>query len=178
MSQTHDKTVFDPAPPASRFLVWFALLIASAVAIFYNFTLLDGLMAKLVGGQARIFGEMSVASVGAGVIVSLEVCQGLFFLESRSVTHLFPVIHALPAASRRALGYVFVFLIVCFAGIQAGLVWMEHVLAERAAAELYATTGQVPPTAEMAVAFILPFVLILAGLSMDRVVQTLRRRAT
>jgi hypothetical protein len=179
MSQPQDKTVFDPAPPASRFLVWLALLIASAVAIFYNFTLLDGLMAKLVGGQARIFGDMSVASVGAAVLVILEVCNGLFFLESRSVTHMFPVIHALPAASRWALGYVFGFLIVCFAGIQAGLAWL-NITGHGYAIGIprYGPMIYMPVEAQMAAAFVLPFLLILAGLSMDRVVRALRRQAT
>lgn len=177
MNQPQDKTVFDPAPPASRFLAWFALLIAAAAAIFYNYTLLASPMGELVGGKAVIAG-FSVASVAAVVFTLLEVFHGLFFLEARGVTHLFPVIHALPAAGRQGLGYFFAFLLVCFAGVQAGLVWMAHVLAERAATEAYGSTGQAFPAVDMAVAFLLPFVLILAGLSLDRVLRALGGRPT
>lgn len=171
MSQSPDKTVSSPTPPAT----WFLLLAAAVVAVWYNYTLLAGLTAKFVGGSAIIFGA-NVGSVAAGVIVALEVFNGLFFLESRGITHMFPVIHALPATARQWLGYGFVCLFVCYASMQAGLVWMARVLTERATAEPYVPLNQGLPAVEMAVAFVLPFVLILAGLSVDRVARILGER--
>lgn len=171
MSQ--DNTPFEPAPPAGGLFFWLALLIVSIAAIFYNYTLIADPMSKLVGGRAVIFG-LGIASVAAGIIVTLEIFTGLFFLESRGVTHLFPVIHALPAAARQWLGYGFVLLLINFASIQAGLVWMARVLAEQAGAEPHASMDQISPATGMAIAFVLPLVLILAGLSLDRVARTLR----
>lgn len=174
MSQPHDKTVFDPAPPASRFLVWLALLIVMTAVIFYNYAFLAGAMGEMVGGRGKVFG-IGTASVGAGVIVVLEIFGGLFFLEARGVTTMFPVIHALPAAVRQRLGYVFIFQLVMFASIQAGLVWMSDLLAtQEVTATRYGPMVHMSVEAQLAVAFAIPFLLILAPLSVDRIARILR----
>lgn len=176
MSQ--DNTPFKPASSASRIFFWLALLIISIAAIFYNFTLLDGLMAKLVGGQTRVFGNFSIARVWACLILILEVCIGLFFTETKGVTTMIPAIRALPADTRRRFGNGLMIYLVTFAGIQAVLVWMATTLHAGIPDVLqHAPMVLMPDAGQMAIAFALPFVLILAGMSLDRVVRTLRGQA-
>lgn len=177
MNQNSDKTVSGPAPSNGAFILWSLLLIAVVVATWYNYRLIVTPMSEMVGGKA-VIGGASVASIGAGVIVILEIFQGIFFLEAIGATTFFPVIHELNDLARKGLKAVTLFLLSMFALIESGLVWMHDVLVVREGiAVRHDAFGQLPLSAQMAVAFALPFILILTGLSADRVVQMLRGKS-
>ena len=176
MSQTPDETVLDSAPSSGRFILWCLLLAAMITATLYNYRLIADPMSELVGGRALIFG-IGAASIAAGVIVTLEIFTGLFFLESRGTTTRFSEIQKLAAPGRTAFKYFCIFLLIMFAGIEAGLSLVSSILtADKNFTLGYDQAGQEPYAIQMAVAFALPFVLILAPLSADRVVRALRGR--
>lgn len=173
MNQTPDETVAGPAPSTGRFILWCLLLATMIAAAFYNYTLIADPMAEMVGGRAVTFG-FGTAGIAAGIIVALEIFAGLFFLECRGTTTMFSEIQKLSASLRARLKYVFIFQLLLFAGIEAGLVLMRDLLAaQEGIAPGYDPAGPMPLAALMAVAFALPFVLILAPLSADRVVRAL-----
>lgn len=174
MSQTPDETVSDSAPSSGRFILWCLLLATMIAAAFYNYTLIADPMAEMVGSRAQTFG-VGTGSVAAGIIVVLEIFAGLFFLECRGTTTMFSEIQKLAATLRARLKYVFIFQLFMFASIGAGLVLMRDLLAaQEDIAPGYDLAGPMPLAAQMIVAFVLPFVLILAPLAADRVVRALR----
>ncbi len=174
MSQHPDRTVSNPTLSSGDFILWSLLLIAMIMAIWYNYTLIISPMSEMVGGKTKI-GGASVASIGAGVIVVLEIFMGLFFLETSGATTFFPVIHALKAPARKSLQIYTVFMLFMFALIQVGLILMRDILVtQENLVTQYKMTGQMPVAAQMAIEFILPFILVLTGLSLDRVVRMLR----
>ena len=174
MSQPPDETVSGPAPSSGRFILWCLLLATMITATLYNYTLIADPMAEMVGGRAVILG-VSSASIGAGVIVTLEIFMGLFFLESRGTTTMFSEIQKLAAPVRAKFKYFSIFQLIMFAGIEAGLVLMSDILAtQEVVAPGHDPMAQIALVMQMVIAFALPFVLILAPLSADRVVRALR----
>lgn len=175
MSQPDDKMGSGLTPSSGALVLWSFLLTVMISVAYLNFTLLAGLMAGMVGGQNLILGIASEADASAAVVVILEIFMGVFFLETLSVTKLFSEIHALKTSVRARLRATTIFLLSMFALIEAGLVWMhDAIVVQEGIALRHDLFGQLPLSAQMAVAFVLPFILILAGLSFDRVVRMLR----
>lgn len=174
MSQPDDKMVSGPAPSSGQFVLWFLLLAAMIVATWYNYTLIVTPMSEMVGGKA-VIGGANAAEVAAGLIVILEIFQGIFLLEAIGVTTFFPVIHELNDLARKGLKALTLFLLSMFALIESGLVWMHDVLVvQEGIAVRQDAFAQLPLVAQMAIVFIMPFVLMLGPLSADRVVRMLR----
>lgn len=184
MSQPTDKIVSSPGSSAGRLALWSLLLAAVIVLVLYHYTLLAGSIAEIGGGGSSVFG---VASIAASVIVTLEILTGWLFVESRGMTTLLA-----PAAARAllntALKLVCVYLLYIFAIMETGLVLAADMLIESEATTLDFLAGQdvtarddlmsqMTFVAKMAFAFASPFLMILAPLSVDRVLRVLRRQS-
>lgn len=158
-----------------RLAPWFMLLLVMIAVAYYNFSLLSGPMAELVGGGSKLFGIVGTGDTAAAVIVILEISLGLFFLEGRGVTKTIPVLQALDHVVRTKIQFICIFQLFMFAAIGAGLILMHHLLENQGVVPATEhTMVDTPLAVRMAIAFALPFVLMLAPMSADRVTLALR----
>lgn len=186
MSQHTLKTVSGSASSSGQFVLWCLLLIAMIALILYHYSQLAGSFAVVVGGESLVFGVVSANGLVAGVIVVLEVFIGWLVVASRGMTAI-----RSPAIARiilnRAVKLACMSLLFIFATIETSLVLAvvsleqgDALLADVLAGQDVTTTRddlmvQVLVAAKMVVAFIFPFIQILAPLSASRVVRMLRR---
>src|SRR3984957_13288353 len=165
------------------FVSAFVLAVAIAGAAI-NFTLIARPMAEMVGGTSFI-GDFHTADIAALVIIMVEISMGLFLMESRRITRLFPVISALSDKMRVRMIIITFAILLMMASVEAGLAYMREVLlqdelATNALLRSDSTGSMVnkppwtPTAAQMGMGFILPFALVFVAIPLETFVHSLR----
>ncbi|MFO7189048.1 MAG: hypothetical protein DIU74_005100 [Pseudomonadota bacterium] len=143
----------------ARFFVALAVMAAGAGAAYFHYELL---MLPLAGTAALAFPQAA-----AWTIVALELCMGLFVLESLRITRLFPDVTRLDTAMRRRLLLLSSTALVILAAVSVALVWMRiDMLGNAPAAGLDAM-----PLVQFLLAGLLPFAMALLALALEPFVR-------
>ncbi|MEJ2656977.1 MAG: hypothetical protein P8012_07235 [Desulfobacterales bacterium] len=157
------------------------LLVALGGAII-NFNLIALPMSEMVGGASYI-GPYKTSNIAGLVIICLEICTGIFLMESLRITRLFPIIGSMDDRMRMMLFWIALSLLAILAGVESALAFMR----DRIAADMEAlrqslagvtpnsVAGSVIPTAgQMVMGFILPFILTFVAIPLESFVASAR----
>lgn len=169
----------------TRFFMSGLALFIAVWGIIVLFHLIALPMAELVSANAYI-GAMKTPDVMALVIILLEVSIGLYLMESLGITRLFPVIEQMDETMKRRMSWIMVFFLVVLAGVTSSLALMRESLVpnlNQGAMMMQtlpdpmppASTGSLIPTlGQMALGFILPFVLALTAIPLEAFIRASR----
>jgi hypothetical protein len=86
----------------SQFIISALVIAIAAGGAFFNFHLIALPMSEMVGSVQRV-GGVKVSDLAALVIICLEMCAGIFLLESLRITKLFPLIGSMDDKKRRTV---------------------------------------------------------------------------
>ncbi len=157
------------------------LLIALGGAII-NFNLIALPMSEMVGG-ASYLGPYKTSDIAGLVIICLEICTGIFLMESLRITQLFPIIGSMDDRLRMMLFWIALSLLAILAGVESSLAFMRDRIAgdmEALRQSLAGVTpssvaGSVIPTVgQMVMGFILPFILTFVAIPLESFVASAR----
>lgn len=165
------------------FMSSFLLMIAIGGAMV-NFRLIALPMGEMVGASKVAFG-WTIAQIAALWIILLEMALGLFLMESLRITRLFPVVGALKDKTRVIMAWVAFGFLLSLASIEAGLAFMHEILMEDhlatnaiirgdEAAMVVSSYAWITTTAQMGMAFILPFVLTFVAIPLESFIHASR----
>lgn len=172
------------ASSLNHFMISAFVMVVAVGGAFINFHLIARPMAEMVGGT-NFIGGFKIAEIAALVIILVELAMGIFLMESFRITHLFPIIGALPDKTRHRLVYVFFTILLILACVEAGLAFMREILLEDELATSQALRGDVGAvtganylwimtSAQMLLGFILPFALMFVAIPLEYFVSSLR----
>jgi hypothetical protein len=158
----------------------FLMLIALG-GVVINFNLIALPLSEITGKASHI-GPFPTANVAALVIVLTECSLGLLFMEALRITRLFPQVASLDDRLRGYLLWSSLVLLCGFAGIGAGIAYLQDALAaaggglDAGGVETAARSGRdlVASISHMALAFILPFTLSFAAIPLVVFVRSSR----
>ncbi len=162
------------------------MVIAAGIAMV-NFQLIARPMSEMVGGTTSLFLGFQLNQVAAMIMILVEITLGIFLMESLRITKLFPVVGALNDKLRIRIAWFLFAMLFSLASIEAGLGFTREILmeADQATGALlrgdvggalmmdssitWITTGS-----QMALGFILPFVLMFVAIPFETFVQSFR----
>jgi hypothetical protein len=163
------------------FISGLVLLVALGGAVI-NFNLIALPMSEMVGGNSFI-GSFKTADVAGMVIICLEICTGLFLMESLRITRLFPIIGSMDDRMRIILFWVAMVFLTILAGVESALAFMR----DQIAADMEAlrqtlagveqngvATSNIPTIGQMVMGFILPFILTFVAIPLESFIQSTR----
>jgi hypothetical protein len=166
----------------TQFFVSGLVLFIAVVGGYVNFQLVALPISEMVGAS-NYLGPIKASDVAALFIIAAEVILGLFLMESIGVTRLFPIISMLDDIKRKVIFLAsFVFLLI-FACIEASLAYMRDMLASdnEALTQMLSGIEVVEPEfrwitsiGQMAMGFILPFVLTFVAIPLESFVHSTR----
>lgn len=163
------------------FISGVVLLIALGGAVI-NFNLIALPMSEMVGGASYI-GPYKTSDIAGLVIICLEICTGIFLMESLRITRLFPIIGSMDDRMRMMLFWIALSLLTILAGVESSLAFMRDRIAgdmEALRQSLAGVTpgsvaGSVIPTVgQMVMGFILPFILTFVAIPLESFVASAR----
>ena len=163
------------------FIAGGVLLIAFGGAII-NFNLIALPMSEMVGGASYI-GPYKTSDIAGLVIICLEICTGIFLMESLRITNLFPIIGSMDDRMRMTMFWIALSLLAILAGVESALAFMR----DRIAADLEALRqslagtspssvagSMIPTIGQMVMSFILPFILTFVAIPLESFVASAR----
>ncbi len=163
------------------FISGLVLLVAIGGAVI-NFNLIALPMSEMVGGASYI-GPYKTSDVAGLVIICLEICTGLFLMESLRITRLFPIIGSMDDRMRKNFFWIALGLLTILAGVESALAFMR----DRIAADMEAlrqtlagvspesmATSIIPTVGQMVMGFILPFILTFVAIPLESFVASSR----
>ncbi len=163
------------------FISGLVLAVAVGGAVI-NFNLIALPMSEMVGGASYI-GPYKTSDVAGLVIICLEICTGLFLMESLRVTRLFPIIGSMDDRMRKTFFWIALGLLTILAGVESALAFMR----DRIAADMEAlrqtlsgapagamVTSIIPTVGQMVMGFILPFILTFVAIPLESFVASSR----
>ncbi|QKX15965.1 hypothetical protein [Microbulbifer sp. YPW1] len=162
-----------------QFFISLFVLTIAAGGVLVNFHLIARPMAEVVGGSGSI-GGYSVADISALVLILVEIALGLFVMECVRITRLFPVIGALNDKTRSRLMWGAFALLFVFALVEGGLAFTREILiqgdtsGDATAAGIQAGPLWITASAQMAMGFALPFVLVFAAIPLESFIASAR----
>jgi hypothetical protein len=157
------------------------LLIALGGAVI-NFNLIALPMSEMVGG-ASYLGPYKTSDIAGLVIICLEICTGIFLMESLRITQLFPIIGSMDDRLRMMLFWIALSLLAILAGVESALAFMRDRIAgdmealrqSLAGVSPSSVAGSVIPTVgQMVMGFILPFILTFVAIPLESFVASAR----
>ena len=168
------------ASATTQFAIAAIVLVIAFGGAFVNFWLIQRPMSAMVGAAQQIVGDLEASHIAALVIILIESAMGLFLMETRHITHLFPGINAMSEKMRRRLMWVFFSILLVLAGVEVGLAVMRDQLVTLDMAskrELIGGAAQatvdlgwvqkIPVAGQMILGFILPFALAFVGIPLE-----------
>ncbi len=163
------------------FISGLVLLVAVGGAVI-NFNLIALPMSEMVGGASYI-GPYKTSDVAGLVIICLEICTGLFLMESLRITRLFPIIGSMDDRMRKTFFWIALGLLTILAGVESALAFMR----DRIAADMEAlrqtlagvspgsmANSIIPTVGQMVMGFILPFILTFVAIPLESFVAASR----
>ena len=157
------------------------LLIAFGGAII-NFNLIALPMSEMVGGASYI-GPYKTSDIAGLVIICLEICTGIFLMESLRITRLFPIIGSMDDRMRMMMFWIALSLLTILAGVESALAFMRDQIAADLEALRQSLAGMspnsvansmIPTIGQMVMSFILPFILTFVAIPLESFVASSR----
>ncbi len=170
-----------------HFFTSLAVMVIAAGIAMVNFQLIARPMSEMVGGTTSLFLGFQLNQIAAMIMILVEITLGIFLMESLRITKLFPVVGALNDKLRIRIAWFLFVMLFSLASIEAGLGFTREILmeADQATGALlrgdaggsvmmdssitWITTGS-----QMALGFILPFVLMFVAIPFETFVQSFR----
>jgi hypothetical protein len=166
----------------TQFFISGAVLLVALGGAIINFNLIALPMSEMVGGASYI-GPYKTSNIAGLVIICLEICTGIFLMESLRITRLFPIIGSMDDRMRMMLFWMALCLLTILAGVESTLAFMR----DRIAADMEALrqslagvtpsslSGSIIPTVgQMVMGFILPFILTFVAIPLESFVASAR----
>ncbi|WP_299579411.1 hypothetical protein [uncultured Microbulbifer sp.] len=168
----------------NRFLVSSLVLFVALAGVWVNHQLIARPITEIVG-DGHFLGTYATADITALVLIFLQLVTGIVVIESLRITRLFPSIGALADIARRRLMWAALLLLLCFAGIEAGLSFSRELLLQQdqsmtgvvaisgpvvAGMDSYWTLG----LAQLGLGFILPLALAFTAIPLEQFVASAR----
>ena len=166
----------------TQFFISGAVLLIALGGAIINFNLIALPMSEMVGG-ASYLGPYKTSDIAGLVIICLEICTGIFLMESLRITQLFPIIGSMDDRMRMMLFWIALSLLAILAGVESALAFMRDRIAgdmEALRQSLAGVTpssvaGSVIPTVgQMVMGFILPFILTFVAIPLESFVASAR----
>ena len=166
----------------TQFFISGAVLLIALGGAVINFNLIALPMSEMVGG-ASYLGPYKTSDIAGLVIICLEICTGIFLMESLRITQLFPIIGSMDDRLRMMLFWIALSLLAILAGVESALAFMRDRIAgdmEALRQSLAGVTpssvaGSVIPTVgQMVMGFILPFILTFVAIPLESFVASSR----
>jgi hypothetical protein len=168
------------------FTSFFVMAIAAGIAMV-NFQLIARPMSEMIGGTTSLVLGFQLNQIAAMIMILVEMTLGIFLMESLRITKLFPIVGALNDKLRTRIGWFLFAMLLSLATIEAGLGFTREILmqADQAtsallrgdkggAVVLESSVSWITTGSQMALGFILPFVLMFVAIPFETFVQSLR----
>jgi hypothetical protein len=166
----------------TQFFISGAVLMVAFGGAIINFNLIALPMSEMVGGASYI-GPYKTSDIAGLVIICLEICTGIFLMESLRITRLFPIIGSMDDRMRMMMFWIALSLLAILAGVESALAFMR----DRIAADLEAlrqslagvspstvAASVIPTVGQMVMSFILPFILTFVAIPLESFVASAR----
>jgi len=166
----------------TQFFISGGVLIIALGGAVINFNLIALPMSEMVGGASYI-GPYKTSDIAGLVIICLEICTGIFLMESLRITRLFPIIGSMDDRMRRTMFWTALSLLAILAGVESALAFMRDRIAadtealrqSLAGVSPNAVAGSIIPTVgQMVMGFILPFILTFVAIPLESFVASAR----
>ena len=166
----------------TQFFISGAVLLIALGGAIINFNLIALPMSEMVGG-ASYLGPYKTSDIAGLVIICLEICTGIFLMESLRITQLFPIIGSMDDRVRMMLFWIALSLLAILAGVESALAFMRDRIAgdmealrqSLAGVAPSSVAGSVIPTVgQMVMGFILPFILTFVAIPLESFVASSR----
>ncbi len=166
----------------TQFFISGAVLLIALGGAIINFNLIALPMSEMVGGASYI-GPYKTSDIAGLVIICLEICTGIFLMESLRITRLFPIIGSMDDRMRMMLFWIAFSLLAILAGVESSLAFMRDRIAgdmealrqSLAGVSPSSVAGSVIPTVgQMVMGFILPFILTFVAIPLESFVSSSR----
>jgi hypothetical protein len=166
----------------TQFFISGAVLMIALGGAIINFNLIALPMSEMVGGASYI-GPYKTSDIAGLVIICLEICTGIFLMESLRITRLFPIIGSMDDRMRMMLFWIALSLLAILAGVESALAFMRDRIAgdmealrqSLAGVAPSSVAGSVIPTVgQMVMGFILPFILTFVAIPLESFVASAR----
>jgi hypothetical protein len=166
----------------TQFFISGAVLLIALGGAIINFNLIALPMSEMVGGGSYI-GPYKTSDIAGLVIICLEICTGIFLMESLRITRLFPIIGSMDDRMRMMLFWIAFSLLAILAGVESSLAFMRDRIAgdmealrqSLAGVSPSSVAGSVIPTVgQMVMGFILPFILTFVAIPLESFVASSR----
>lgn len=162
------------------------MIIAAGIAMV-NFQLIARPMSEMVGGTTSLFLGFQLNQIAAMIMILVEITLGIFLMETLRITKLFPIVGALNDKLRIRIAWFLFVMLFSLAAIEAGLGFTREILMEAdqatdaylrgeeaGAAILSSSVTWITTGSQMALGFILPFVLMFVAIPFETFVQSFR----
>jgi len=170
-----------------HFFTSLAVMIIAAGIAMVNFQLIARPMSEMVGGTTSLFMGFQLNQIAAMIMILVEMTLGIFLMESLRITKLFPVVGALNDKLRIRIAWVLFVMLLSLATIEAGLGFTREILMEAdqatgallrgeeaGAIALESSVTWITTGSQMALGFILPFVLMFVAIPFETFIQSFR----
>ena len=170
-----------------HFFTSLAVMIIAAGIAMVNFQLIARPMSEMVGGTTSLFLGFQLNQIAAMIMILVEMTLGIFLMESLRITKLFPVVGALQDKLRIRIAWFLFIMLLSLATIEAGLGFTREILMqadqatgallrgdEAGAVALENSVSWITTGSQMALGFILPFVLMFVAIPFETFVQSFR----
>jgi hypothetical protein len=166
----------------TQFFISGAVLLIALGGAIINFNLIALPMSEMVGG-ASYLGPYKTSDIAGLVIICLEICTGIFLMESLRITQLFPIIGSMDDRMRMMLFWIALSLLAILAGVESALAFMRDRIAGDMEALRQSLAGVAPSTVagsviptvgQMVMGFILPFILTFVAIPLESFVASSR----
>ncbi len=169
-----------------HFFTSLAVMVIAAGIAMVNFQLIARPMSEMVGGTTSLFLGFQLNQIAAMIMILVEMTLGIFLMESLRITKLFPIVGALNDKLRIRIAWFLFIMLLSLAIIEAGLGFTREILMEAdqatgallrgddGAAALENSVSWITTGSQMALGFILPFVLMFVAIPFETFVQSFR----
>jgi hypothetical protein len=166
----------------TQFFISGAVLLIALGGAIINFNLIALPMSEMVGG-ASYLGPYKTSDIAGLVIICLEICTGIFLMESLRITQLFPIIGSMDDRMRMMLFWIALSLLAILAGVESALAFMRDRIAGDMEALRQSLAGVapssvagsiIPTVGQMVMGFILPFILTFVAIPLESFVASSR----
>jgi hypothetical protein len=166
----------------TQFFISGAVLLIALGGAIINFNLIALPMSEMVGG-ASYLGPYKTSDIAGLVIICLEICTGIFLMESLRITQLFPIIGSMDDRLRMMLFWIALSLLAILAGVESSLAFMRDRIAGDMEALRQSLSGVspssvagsvIPTVGQMVMGFILPFILTFVAIPLESFVASAR----
>jgi hypothetical protein len=166
----------------TQFFISGAVLMIALGGAVINFNLIALPMSEMVGGASYI-GPYKTSNIAGLVIICLEICTGIFLMESLRITRLFPIIGSMDDRMRMMLFWIALSLLAILAGVESSLAFMRDRIAGDMEALRQSLAGVapspvagsvIPTVGQMVMGFILPFILTFVAIPLESFVASAR----